>query len=154
MSGGTETGGQPLRVLNDGGFNWSGGELYGTVLFKGGTLSGGLNLHGALLVNSGAFAWSGQVYFYPGSQFSNLVSGTVSMVAGASINNQGGTNLDNAGQFNVAPGPGTAYMSVPFNNHGTVTVGSGTLQLAEIGRASCRERGEISVVAVSLKKKR
>src|SRR2546423_15586154 len=28
------------------------------------------------------------------------------------------------------------------------------VQLAEIGRASCRERGEISVVAVSLKKKK
>jgi hypothetical protein len=80
-------------------------------------------------VNSGPFAWNGQVYFYPGSQLSNLVSGTITMAAGASINNQGGTNLDNAGQFNVA-GTGTVYVSVPFNNHGIVTVGSGTLQLA------------------------
>ena len=129
MSGGTLTGSQPVQVMGSGGFNWTAGAIYNTVQFNGGTLSGGLNLYGGTLVNSGAFGWNGTVYFYPGSQFTNLVSGTLTFPAGAQANSAGGNNLDNEGQFNVV-GPGTASVTIPFINHGAVTVSNVTLQLS------------------------
>src|SRR5260221_12357508 len=55
MSGGTLLGAGSIVV--GGTLTWSGGDIYSSVLFSGGTLNGGLNLHGGLLVNSGAFAW-------------------------------------------------------------------------------------------------
>ena len=57
----------------------------------------------------------------------NLVSGIITFAAGAQAMNAGG-NIDNGGQFNVV-GSGTPYVSLPFNNHGTVTINGGTLQL-------------------------
>jgi len=121
ISGGTLLGAGSIVVGDP--LTWSAGDIYGTVLFNGGTLNAGVNLYGGTLVNSGAFAWNGQVFFYPGSQFSNLVSGTITMTTGASAFNQGGTNFDNV----VATG--TINVGIPFNNHCTVTVTSGKLQL-------------------------
>jgi hypothetical protein len=118
-----------VQVLGSGGFNWNAGAIYSTVQFNGGTLSGGLNLYGGTLVNSGALAWTGTVFFYPGSQLTNLVSGTLNFAAGAQAYNVGGNNLDNEGQFNVV-GSGTAYVAIPFINHGAVTVSNVTLQLS------------------------
>ena len=82
------------------------------------------------MVNSGAFAWNGQIFFYPGSQLTNLVSGIITFASGAQANSEGGiNNLDNEGQFNVV-GPGTDYVTTPFNNNGAVTINGGTLQLS------------------------
>ena len=130
MNAGAEAGSQTVQVLGSGGFNWNGGDIYGTVQFNGGAQNNGNNLRGGTLVNSGAFVWNGQIFFYPGSQLTNLVSGIITFASGAQANSEGGiNNLDNEGQFNVV-GPGTDYVTTPFNNNGVVTINGGTLQLS------------------------
>src|SRR3989441_10408354 len=51
----------------------------------------------------------------------------------------------------VVVAPSAKKLTVPVAKGGVATE---SVTVAEIGRAACRERGEISVVAVSLKKKR
>jgi hypothetical protein len=132
ISGGSEGGSQPMQVPSAGGFAWTGGSIVGTVQFNGGSVNGGLNLYGAL-VNSGTLAWSGALYMY-GGVLTNL--GTINLAAGTGASSENGLpDLDNDGQFNVS-GPGTSTIEIPFNNHGTVAVNGGTLDLEDYGTES------------------
>jgi hypothetical protein len=64
-----------------------------------------------------------------GGGLTNLASGTINLAAGSSANDEGGLPcLENDGQFNVS-GPRACYIGIPFNNHGTVTVNGGALNL-------------------------
>ncbi|HUD47916.1 MAG TPA: hypothetical protein VMR33_13865 [Candidatus Baltobacteraceae bacterium] len=132
VSAGTEEGSQPLQVLGAGAFTWNGGSIAGTVQFNGGSVTGGLNLYGAL-VNSGTLAWNGTLYMY-GGVFTNL--GTINAAAGTGTGPESGQpDFDNDGQYNVS-GPGTSTIGTPFNNHGTVAIGGGTLDLTDVGTES------------------
>jgi hypothetical protein len=99
------------------------------VQFNGASVNAGsgINLNGAL-VNSGVLALSGTLFMY-GGVLTNLASGTVKLAPQSSVYSiSGSPDINNAGQFNVS-GPGTSTIGIPFDNHGTVTVNSGTLNL-------------------------
>jgi hypothetical protein len=125
IAGGTQEGSQTLQVTNSGGFTWTAGSIMGTVQFNGGSVTGGLNLYGAL-VNSGTLAWNGTLYMF-GGVLTNL--GTINLTAGSGATSENGLpDLDNNGQFNVS-GPGTSTIGIPLNNTGTLNIQSGTLSV-------------------------
>jgi hypothetical protein len=130
VTGGTLAGTGALAIA--GPLNWTGGAISSVVQFNGGSINGGLNLYGAL-INSGTLDWSGNLYMY-GGVLTNL--GTINLASGTSVSAESGSPvLNNDGQFNVS-GSGASPIDIPFNNYGTVSVETGTLELLDGGTES------------------
>ena len=123
-------------IADSGPLNWTGGTISGVVQFNGASFSSTpLYLSGGQLINSGTLAWSALVYDGNGSVISNRAGATINLAA----NNSAGTygyyggahTFYNAGQLN-AGGTGSATIADTFNNSGTVSVNSGTLNFSSI----------------------
>ena len=135
LSGGTVAGTGLVGV--SGPLSWTGGMINGVVECNGGSISGNqgtLALYsGGQLINSGTLAWNGNVLTFPGALVSNLAGATINLPAnnsaGMSGLDGGAGSFSNAGQLTVA-GTGIATIAGSFNNSGTVSVQSGTLNLS------------------------
>jgi hypothetical protein len=135
LDGGTLNGAGNLAI--SGLFTWSSGTMSGAGFT---TANGGINitsnnwkhLQRTLNNTSGNTA----TYFTAAVSFSIDAGGIFNNQAGATFNHQtdgaliGAAIFNNAGIFNRTTGTGTATISVPFTNTGTVSVNSGTLSFA------------------------
>jgi VCBS repeat-containing protein len=135
---GTLTGAGDLAI--SGLFTWSGGTMDGTGVT---TANGGIDitttnwkhLQRTLNNTSGNTA----TYVTGAVSFSIEAGGIFNNQPGATFNHQtdgtlvGDATFNNAGIFNRTTGAGTATISVPFNNTGTVNVNSGILTLQNNG---------------------
>ncbi len=140
LDGGFLSGNGSLIV--NGPFNWSNGEIYDTVV----TLNGASSLSGVdgdamwvsgLLINAGQLTWGGNGHnlaFYGGT-FRNLASGTITITANVSTDNEVGGTIVNAGLLRKADTSATT-LDVALVNSGDVQAQGGTLDLAGGGSAS------------------
>ena len=156
LSGGGLSG--SLAMSAPGSFLWTGGALGSaagtTRLTCGGTLSiaGGASkfFHGGTLVNADAGAWTeGFVIFNNGSVMSNAPGATLDIQGDGSafLLNTGPSVLANGGLLRRTSGAGTAQISLPCYNSGTVQVGSGVLGF---GSAYVQSGGQTLVSGGSL----
>jgi YD repeat-containing protein len=123
---------------------WSGGTInFGTgSLSNAGTLTiatnnGNLNLTGTL-TNTGSIAVTGTDTIYAqnaGATIDNQLGGTFDFQAGATLNINGlsSSTFNNAGTLEQSTGTGTATISFPVADTGTIQGNSGTLLLTGNG---------------------
>lgn len=135
LSSGTLLGSQPVTVA--GLFAWSGGTIGHAGSNQVITVNGPSTFIGAAknlyatLINDNTATWSaGSITCYSGALFSNTPSGILDLTAdGLTLSKSGTPALANAGLLRKSAGTGTATISVPCANSGTVLDGSGTLIL-------------------------
>ncbi len=148
----------PSLTLNcpDGFFQWSGGNLGGTILNNNEvTVSGSSDvvlLRQTTFNNVGLLRHSstGRVNLYLNAQFENLASGTYDLESdgGLITTDYNPQNFDNFGMFRKSGGTNVSTISISFNNHnGSIEVDSGTLTLANSGSSS---NGTFTVAAGSV----
>ncbi len=142
LSGGILSGNAPVAV--NGPFNWSSGTINNT---GGVTLNGVSSLSGVgedamelygLLINAGTLTWggSGNNFDFNSGTLTNLASGTITISADVSTDNEGGGTIGNAGLLRKTGTTGTTTLNVALVNSGDVQVQSGTLDLTGGGSAS------------------
>ena len=130
QSGGTVDGVGDLAI--SGTFAWSGGTMAGTGATTVGasgtlTISAGVAVQRQITVN-GTGSWTGGRLDFTGGVITN--NGTFTTTADNGIENFAGTTaFNNAGTFTKSTATGSSYCNVPFNNTGTVTINSGTMNL-------------------------
>jgi len=138
LSGGTLTG--PDSFTAGGLFTWSGGWISGAGVTNanGGLAINGSNkyLDGRTLNNAGSAVWTaGYIYMSNGAAFNNLAAGTFDgQVADRSLYWYTGSSqpaFNNAGSFvRTISTAGLTLDGVAFNNTGSLSVQTGTMNLA------------------------
>jgi hypothetical protein len=123
----------PITVL--GPMLWTGGTLgtAATVSANGGlTLSGQNKVLSCTLVNNGAATWTNGQLACNSAVFSNSASATLDVLGDGSVFavNSGTPLLFNDGTLRKTGGAGTASVTIPFSNSGTVQVNTGTLSFS------------------------
>ncbi len=144
LSAGTIQGGDPVTV--SGAFNWSGGILTGagTLNANGGaTVSGTAvkDLTQSRVLNvAGSSTWSGTGGMRIGSGASLHNAGTFTAQSDAALSTLAGATplFDNqvGAVFRKSGTAGTTTVDVPFDNHGTVDIVSGTVDFSSGGTGS------------------
>src|SRR5262245_26833911 len=130
LSGGTVTGAGDLTV--SGIWNWTAGSMSGTgetVVAASGTLtiSGGVSLGRTLTVNGTGNWTAGRIDVNNGTL---AINGTFTTTTDNGFENFGGTPaVNNAGTFTKSTATGVSYSNIPFNNTGTITINSGSMNL-------------------------
>jgi hypothetical protein len=146
LSGGNLGGASTVTVK--GAIVWTGGTMSGpgTTLADGGLQLGSStgaadteNLNARTLQNAGTLTWLANNTFEQehGSTFDNLAAGTIDLQNhGTWINNDGTALLVNNGTLTKSAGSGKSLVGINFDNAGTVTVQTGTLDFNAGGTAS------------------
>jgi hypothetical protein len=134
LTAGTLGGTGPLAV--NGPFIWSSGTIQnsgGVTLNGTSSLEGADSLIAAYLINAGALTWSGSGSYLnfnnQGGTLTNLASGTITITADVSTANSSPGTIGNAGLITKTGTTGTTTFG-PFVNTGTLSVQSGTVNLA------------------------
>ncbi len=125
LSSGTLAGSQ--SIADSGPFNWSGGSMDGVVNCNGGIVNiQGSSMNGGQIINSGTMAWSpSPLYSYGANLISNAPAGVLNMT-NATIYNQSGGTLANAGQMAIWS---SSYIGISFTNSAAVNISAGILSL-------------------------
>ena len=148
LSSGTITSTTPFTVTSV--LTWTGGTMSGTgstnvpsgarLYTDGGACCSTKYLDGRTLNNAGSATWSNAgynpiIYLQNGAIINN--SGSFDVQTDSSISNGGGTLpvFNNIGAFtkSASPNGGSTSIGIPFNNSGSVSVVTGTLQLSNGG---------------------
>jgi hypothetical protein len=125
--------GEAGSTLNNGNFQWSGGDIRGNVTNTSANFTITTSSHTLVtgtLANSGSMTVSGGgVNIAGGGTLANQAGGLLDILDDSDIDAgfQGGF-LTNAGTFRKSGGSGTTLIGIPFSNTGTIVINSGTLQ--------------------------